>query len=182
MEILGLIFLWFEMHAVAKASDLFIDETPWQFLSQSVAAMTDRANPALPVCSPEERLRDTLEKASDRLMMKLANLPITINCFVLPTARMPAQCAACAWRQRMGIPAKINVDELSWAFMTSTMTTICVAHVLVLVLTNLKCFTSSHDRIFVFAEDMQRLSRFGQHRLLSPLLRWMRVRVSRTNM
>lgn len=86
--------------------------------------MPDRANPALPPCSLAEGLRTTLEKASDWLMMKLANLPITINCFVFPTTRIPAQCvAACAWGQRMGTLVKISTDALSWAFITSTMTT-----------------------------------------------------------
>lgn len=64
--------------------------------------MPDRANPALPLGFLEEHLRTTLEKANDWLIMKLANLPITKNCFVLPTARMPARCVACAWRQGMG--------------------------------------------------------------------------------
>ena len=46
-------------------------------------------------------------------MMKLANLPVSINCFVLCTARMPAQCVVCAWRWRVGTLVKINTDELS---------------------------------------------------------------------
>lgn len=91
----------------------FIDGIPRTFLSQSVVAMPDRANPALSLCSLEESLRTELEKADDQLMMKLASLPITMNGFVRPTARMPAECVACIWRQRMGTPLTINIDELS---------------------------------------------------------------------
>lgn len=115
MESLGLTFPWFELHAVAKANDLplLMKYLEHFFHSLLLSRPPNRANPALSPCSLGEHLRTTLGKVSDRLVMKLANLPITINCFVLPAARMPAQCVACAWRQGMGSPVKININELS---------------------------------------------------------------------
>lgn len=75
MEILGLIFLWFEMHAVAEASDLPL---LMKYLDNCFHS------PLLPcpmehICSLGEGLRTTLGSASHRFVMKLANLPILIN-------------------------------------------------------------------------------------------------------
>lgn len=118
----------------------FIDETPWRFLSQSFAVMPNWVNPGflplLPGGTPQDHTRKSKWSINDETGQLASVNKLLCSLHSKDAGSVWSLCL----ERKDGNPCQ---NEHGWAFRpeTSTVTTVRVAHMFVLCLTSLLCFT-----------------------------------------